>query len=132
MNQILPTHAFELGNQLVALFGLVPEEELTLGQFLLRTFGTIDRLECVGMETGVPSLGRDSHGCGGEILYLLQMEVEAAGDDSQLGHLFGTATRVTGDEVGNQLLVQSMLSIHSVEYLFELTEETERGLAHQS
>ena len=85
----------ELGNEIGAayaaqccldgtpLLGLVPEEVLPLGEFFLLAAGTVDGFERVGMVPGVPSLGTDGHGCGGEVLHLLQMEVELLGDDRQ-------------------------------------------------
>ena len=53
------------------------------------------------------------------------------GDDSQLSHVGLRATWVAGDEIGDDLLVEMLLAIDTVENAFELVELLERGLAHQ-
>ena len=60
------------------------------------------------------------------------MEVQLFGDDSQLRHILLLAAWVGGDEVGDDLLVQVLLAVDTVEDAFELIELLERGFAHQS
>ena len=60
------------------------------------------------------------------------MEVQLFGDDSQLRHILLLAAWVGGDEVGDDLLVQVLLAVDTVEDAFELIELLERGFAHES
>lgn len=87
--------------------------------------GGIDGLEGVGVQTRVPGFGGDSHGCGGEVLHLLELEVETSGDDSEFCHVLGCTAWVGGDEVGDELLVEMFLAVDAVEDAFEVVEELE-------
>ena len=125
--QVGATDAAQLVDDVATLFGLVPEEELALGQLLALRLGAEHGFEGVGMVTCVPRLRADGHGCGREVLYLLQVEIEPLGDDGQFGHVFLVAAGVAGDEVGDELLAQALLLVDAVENLFE---RLELGVAH--
>ena len=84
------------------------------------------------MHTCVPRLGGDGHGRGGEILHLLQLEIQGLGLDGQFGHVFFATTGVRGDEVGDDLLAQTCLAIDLVENGFEFVEQTEWWFAHDA
>ena len=75
-------------------FRLIPEEELSLCQFLPLCFGTEYRLQCIGMKSAVPCFGGYSHRSRGKVLYLLQMKVQPFGDNSQFRHVFFLAAGV--------------------------------------
>ena len=113
------------------LLGFIPEEELALGKLFLLGLGTLDWLKGIGVEPSVPRLGGNGHGCRRKILNLLQLEVEMFGFYGQIGHVGLAATRMAGDEVRDDLLVQSFLAIDTVEDALELVELLERRLAHQ-
>ncbi len=59
------------------------------------------------------------------------MEVELSGDDGQFGHILFAAPGMAADEVGDELLVETLLTVEAVELLCELIELLERGLAHE-
>ena len=59
------------------------------------------------------------------------MEVEVLGDGSKLGHVLGVAAWVGGDEIRDDLLVESLLAVDAVKDGLEAVEEVEGGLAHQ-
>ena len=73
---------------------LIPEEVLVLGLLLAWCLGRVDGLQGVGVVAGVPHLGGDGHGGGGEVLYLFQMEAEPACDGGELGHVLFVAAGV--------------------------------------
>jgi len=81
VNQIASSHPFQLLDDGTSFFGLVPEEEHALGELLALGLGTEYRLQGVGMVARVPSLGGYGHRGGGEVLHLLQVEVQTLGDD---------------------------------------------------
>ena len=81
VNQIAPSHPFQLLDDGTSFLGLVPEEEHTLGELLALGLGAEDGLQGVGMNPRVPSLGGYGHRGGGEVLHLLQVEVQTLGDD---------------------------------------------------
>ena len=115
-----------------ALLGLVPEEILALGKFVALALSAEDGLEGVGVVACVPGLCGDGHWGGGEVLHLLEVEVELLGDDGELGHILLLATGMAADEVGDDLLAQVLLAVDAVEDALELVELLERGLAHES
>ena len=121
----------EGGLNVAAFLGLVPEEELALGQLLALRLGAEYGLERVGVEAGVPSLGGNGHGRGREVLHLLKMEVQPLGLHGEFGHVFLAASGMAADEVGDDLLVETLLAADAVEDALELVEELERGLAHE-
>lgn len=94
--------------------------------------GAIHFLERIGVVAGVPRLGGNGHWGGSEVLHLLQMEIELLRNLSQLGHIALGASGMTGDEVGDELLVEMLLLIDAIEDALEVVEQLERGLAHQS
>ena len=79
-------------------------------------------LERIGIVAGVPRLGGDSHWGGCEVLHLLQMEIEFLRNLSQLRHIALGASGMTGDEVGDELLVEMFLLIDAVEDTLEVIE----------
>ena len=116
---------------MLALLGLVPEEILPLGLLLLRTLGTLDGLQRIGVVACVPHLGGNGHGRGGKVLYLFEMEVKPLGQYCQFGHVGLGASGVAADEVGDDLLVQSFFAVDAVEEALEFVELREGRLAHQ-
>ena len=132
VDQVGATDATQLVDDVATLFGLVPEEELALGQLLALRLGAEHGFEGVGMVTCVPRLRADGHGRGREVLHLLQVEIEPLGDDGQFGHVFLVAAGVAGDEVGDELLAQALLLVDAVENLLECLELGERRLAHDA
>ena len=116
---------------IAALFWLVPEEELSLGELFARRLGAEHGLKRVGVVACVPCLGRYGHRRGREVLHLLKVKVEALGLDRQLRHVFLGAAGVAADEVRYELLAQVALTVYAVEYASELFKLGERGLAHE-
>ena len=114
-----------------ALLGLVPEEVLSLGELVARTLGGEYGLEGVGVVARVPGLGGDGHRRGGEVLHLFEVEVETLGDDGEFRHILLLTTGVGGDEVGDDLLMESFFAVDAVEEALELVELLEGGFAHQ-
>ena len=109
----------------------IPEEILALGLLLLRCLGREDGFQRIGVEARVPHFGGHRHGSGREVLNLLQMESQLAGDVGQLGHVLLTAPWMAADEVRDDLLVEVLLTTNAVELSLELIELLERGLAHE-
>lgn len=60
------------------------------------------------------------------------MEIQPFCGDGQFGHVFLAATRMAADEIWNNLLVQSLLAVDTVEYPLEFMELTERRFAHEA
>ena len=110
---------------------LIPEEILALGLLLLRCLGREYGFQRIGVEARVPHFGSHRHGCRREILNLLQMESQLAGDVGQLGHILLTASWMAADEVRNDLLVEVLLATNAVELSLELIKLLERGFAHE-
>ena len=130
VNQVLPSYPPQFIDDISPFFGFVPEEELTLRQFLALCLGAEHGFQGIGVETCVPRFGGDGHGGGSKVLYLLQMKVQTLGDDGKFRHVLFLAAGVAGDEVGDKLLPQAFFTIDSVEYLLELSELAERRFAH--
>lgn len=63
----------------------------------------------------MPCLGAHRHGCRSEVLHLFEMEVEFLGDHSQFRHILGSASGMRADEVGDELLAQSLGTVDAVE-----------------
>ena len=59
------------------------------------------------------------------------MEIQFFGDNSQFGHILLLASRVTADEIGDDLLAQVLLCVDAVENLLEFLELLEGWLAHE-
>lgn len=93
--------------------------------------GTIHLLEGVRVVACVPCLGRNGHGGGCEVLHLLQLEIEAFGEHSQLCHVLFSAAWMAGDEIGDDLLVEVCLAIDAVEDVLEIVKLSEWRFAHQ-
>ena len=119
-----------LADGCLALF-LVVEEHEVLGLFLFGTTGDIDGLHGVGVDAGVVHLGAESHGRGGEILYLLKAVAEAFHLNSQVGHVAELASGVGTNKVRDKLVAEACLTADGVELRLGLEEEVERGLAHE-
>ena len=83
------------------------------------------------MQSCVPCLCADGHGCGCEILHLLQVEVQLACDDGQLCHVFFPASGMAADEVRYDLLVKMLSLVDVVENLLESRKLRERRFPHQ-
>ena len=109
----------------------VPEEILALGQLLSLRMGREDGLQRIGVETGIEHLGSHRHRGRCEVLNLFQFIAHLTGNGSQIGHVSLRASRMAGDEVGDNLLAQSFLAVDAVEDALELIELLERWLAHQ-
>ena len=78
----------------------------------------------------MPSFGSNRHGSRGEVLYLFQMEIETFGDDRQFCHVFCRTSRMTTDEIRNDLLAKIQFLVDFVEYFLEIIELSERWLSH--
>lgn len=65
-------------------------------------------------------------------MYLLEMEVEALGDDSQFGHILFQTSWMRTDEVGDDLLMQVLFLIDAIEDTLEIVELLEGGFSHES
>ena len=129
-DEVRAADASQFALDVAPLFGLIPEEELALGEFLALCLGAEDGLEGIRVEACVPGLCGHSHGRGREVLHLLEVEVEALGDDGELGHIGLFASRVGTDEIGDDLLAEVLFAVDAVEDALELFEELERGFAH--
>lgn len=130
-NQVGPADSAQAFLYVLALLGLVPEEILPLRQFFPLGLCREHRLQRVGVEPCVPGLGGNGHWRWGEVLHLLQMEVQLFGLYGQLCHVFLVAAGVGGYEVGYNLLVEMLLPVYSVEDALKLVELLEGGLAHE-
>ena len=87
MYEVLAPDAAQALLNVVTFFGFVPEEVLSLRQLLFGTLGTLDGFQGIGVVAGVPRLCGDGHRGGGEVLHLLQLEVQALGEHGELGHV---------------------------------------------
>lgn len=105
---------------------------MALGGFGGGGGGAVDALEGVGVVAGVEDFSAEGHGGRGEVLDLLEVHVEAAGDVGQAGHVFLAATGVGGDKVRDELLVEAVFFVDLIEDFAEFIEEGEVGLAHQA
>ena len=114
----------------LALF-LVVEEHEVLSLLLVGMADDIDGLHGVGVDAGVVHLGAESHGRGGEILYLLEAVAEAFHLNGEVGHVAKLAARVGADEVWDKLIPEACLSADGVELRLSLEEEVEGRLAHE-
>ena len=74
--EVRTANASELMLDISAFLGFIPEEELPLGELLLRSFGREYGLESIRVVTRIPGLGRNGHRRWREVLHLLKMEVE--------------------------------------------------------
>ena len=129
--EVRSSDAAEALFNITSFLRLIPEEILPLGEFFFLTFRRKDRFERIGVVAGVPSLGGYGHRGWRKVLYLFEVEVEALGDDGELCHVLLLTTGVGGDEVGDNLLVQVLFAVDTVEDAFEGIELLERGLSHE-
>ena len=113
-------------------FVFIPEEIVALSQFLVLTMGRINGFESIGVVACIEHFGGYRHGRRREVLYLFKFVTHLARQTGQFCHITLMATWVAGDEVGDDLLVESLLAIDAVEDTLELVELLERRLAHQS
>ena len=132
LEEVGALEAGEDAGDFLPVFGFVPEEEDVLFFFFPFGAGAFDGAHGVGMEAGVVDFRGEGHGGGGEVLHLLEAEVQFFGGDGELGHVGERASGVGGDEVGDELLAQSGLPVDGVEAGVEFFEQGERGLAHES
>ena len=102
--------------------GLIPEEILPLGQFVALRLSTLYWFQRIGIIASIPCLRRYRHRSGGEVLYLFQLEIELFGLDGQLSHIGLRTSRMTRYEVGNDLLVEMLLTINAVKDALEIIE----------
>ena len=131
LDEVGASDAAEALFDVTALFGLVPEEVLSLSELVARTLGGEDGFEGVGVVARVPGLGGDGHRRGREILHLFEVEVETLGDDGELGHVLLQTSGMGGDEVGDDLLMEPFFAVDAVEESLELVELLEGGFAHE-
>ena len=92
----------------------------------------IDGFERIGGVACIEHFSRDGHGRRREVLHLFKFIAHLARQSGQLGHITLMTTRMAGDEVGDDLLVEVLLAIDAVEDALELVELLERRLAHES
>lgn len=130
-NEVAAPYATQFLFDSLSFLGFVPEEKHALRQFLTGIMGTEYWLHRVGVIASIPHFSADGHGGGGEILDLLQLEVQTFGGDCQFGHVFRSTTWMAADEIGDNLLVKSRLAIGLIEDALEFGKLFERGLAHQ-
>jgi len=131
LDEVRATNATQAQLNTATLFGFVPEEILALCQLVALGLGTLYGFQRIGVITRIPGLRRYRHRGGREVLHLFQLEVQLLGLDGQLSHIGFRTTRMTGDEVGDELLVQMFLPIDAVKDTLEVVELLERRLAHQ-
>ena len=131
LDEVRTTNTAQALFDATTLFGLIPEEILALGQLVALTLGTLHWFQRIRVIARIPGLCRDGHGGRCEVLHLLQLEVELFGLDSQLSHIRFRTTGMAGDEVGDNLLIEVLLTIDAVEDALEVVELLERRLTHQ-
>ena len=122
LDEIRTTNTAQTLFDATTLLRLVPEEVLALGQLVALCLGTLYGFERIGVVTRVPRLGRYRHRRGREVLHLFQLEVELFGLDSQLSHIRFRTTGMAGDEVGDNLLIEVLLTIDAVEDALKVIE----------
>ena len=131
-NQFCHADAAQFTLYALPFLWLVPEEEHALGELVLLTLCAEHRLKRVGVKSGIPHLGADGHRGRGEVLHLLQLEVEALGDEGKTRHICLMAAWVAADEIGDNLLAKTFAAVDVIEKSFEGLKLCERGLAHES
>lgn len=114
-----------------SLLRLVPEEELPLGKLLFLSLSAEYWFERIWVVACIPRLCGIGHWRWRKVLNLLQMEVKTFGNHSQFSHIFLVTSWVRRNEVGDDLLSQSLFTINAVEYALEVVELTERWFSHQ-
>ena len=112
-------------------FGTVEEEEPTLVGLVAGRGGHVDGLHRGGVDTGVVHLGRESHGRGGEVLYLLQPVAHLFHLHGQISHVIQTTTWMAAYEIGYQLVAQARLLANLIKTALGFLEQFERWLAHK-
>ena len=130
-NKVGTTYPVKRFGDIAPVLRVVPEEEHPLQLLVVGCGGGVNFLSRVGMYAGVVYLRGERHRRGGEILYLLKMEVQSLGGDSELCHVFFGAAGMRRDKVGYQLLAQTGTSVLTFEEAVEFAEEFERRLAHE-
>ena len=76
---------FERGQDGLLPLAVIPEEKLPLRLFFLLRPCRIDPFKCVRVIACIVYLRGQSHGSGGEILYLLDVEVQFLGLYGKIG-----------------------------------------------
>ena len=130
-DEVGPADATQALFDVTPFFGLIPEEILTLSQLVFLCLGADDRLKGIRVIACVPCFRGYGHRCRRKVLYLFQLEVEPLGDNGKFCHISLCAARMTADEVGDDLLVEVLFAIDTIEDAFEFVELLERRLAHQ-
>ena len=110
---------------------LIPEEILSLSFLLAWRLCAEYGLQRVRIIACIPGLSADSHGCRREVLNLFKLKAEFTGDAGQLRHILLMTAGMAGDEVGDNLLVEVLLTADAVEDALKVVELLERGLTHQ-
>ena len=93
--------------------------------------GCINRFERIGVVARIEHFGGYRHRRRREVLHLFKFIAHLARETCQLSHISLTAAWMAGDEVGDNLLIEMLLAIDTVEDTLELVELLERWLAHQ-
>ena len=101
------------------LWFLIPEEIAILLFFLFGCSRDVDRFARVWIDTSVEHCGRQGHRRRREVLYLFRPIMHALGLLGQQNHIAVSTSRVRGDEIRDELLVQSRLFVDAQE---EFTE----------
>lgn len=130
VDQVWAMQPHQLAPYRLPHFRLIPEEKLALGKFLFLCVGREDFIPGVGMDARVVNLGRHCHWGRGEILNLFELEIQVFRDACQLCHVCFAATGMRRYEIGDELLLETIFTVHSVEYILEFMEEVERWFAH--
>ena len=131
LDEVFSSYPSQCTFNIASFLWLIPEKELSLGEFVFGCLGTIDGLQCVWIVTSIERLRGDGHRGRGEILNLFQVEIHFLGEHSEFSHIFFTTARVATDEIRNELLAKVLFAVDAVEDAFELLEKPERWLSHQ-
>ena len=123
-------YSIEVAPDGVLLLRLIPEKELPLAEFIFFRTRHKNGLHRHGIQARIIHYRREGHRCGREVLHLLKMKIESFGFERQLSHVLHGASGMRGDEIGYDLLVESRLSIDTMEGLAESFKQTEWRFSH--
>ena len=130
VDQVCASDLSEVLHDFLLFLGLVPEEEHPLRLLFLCRLGTEYGFQRVRMVARCPCYGAYRHWGWGEILHLLQLEVQFLRFDGKFGHIRTLTTGMTAYKIRYNLLVQLLPTACFVKDLLKADEEFERGLAH--
>ena len=85
-------YSIEVAPDGVLLLRLIPEKELPLAEFIFFRTRHKNRLHRHGIQARIIHYRRERHGCGREVLHLLEVEIELLGFERQLGHVLHGAS----------------------------------------